>query len=158
MSAQSLNGSTAPMPLLALSFTGVRFPYFDLPLKTIRKLAIFQCGYCPIRSITERRSLSPDSFALWIVVLPCGRTSSFEEPIGFTVLSLHDMIREDSAFIPVEVSLRAVERRTSPAIPRTFWSWCVSALSPFSIITELTAICTILVLRISSESQSNSRL
>ena len=43
---------------------------------TCRKSAPFRDGYCPIRPITGRRSLSPASSAPWPVSLPCGRATT----------------------------------------------------------------------------------
>jgi hypothetical protein len=43
---------------------------------TCRKSAPFRDGYCPIRPITGRPSLSPASSAPWPVSLPCGRATT----------------------------------------------------------------------------------
>ena len=43
---------------------------------TCRKSAPFRDGYCPIRPITGRPSLSPASSTPWPVSLPCGRATT----------------------------------------------------------------------------------
>ena len=67
MAYQSESGPMSPMPLGALSFVIVRFPYLDIRRGPAGSLQSFDLGKSPIRPITGRHSLFPASYARWVI-------------------------------------------------------------------------------------------
>jgi hypothetical protein len=124
----------APMsPLrLTLSFTIGSFLCFDVPLKTIWKSAAFQRGHCPIRTITARHSLSPDSFTLRTIALPCGRVSPCGELVGLTVLMLHDQTGGIPPLFRWGCSLHVVAKPLTTATRIYLLVMVCQPLSPFT--------------------------
>lgn len=139
MSAQFIGGVAAPMSVTTLSFTEIRFPYFDLSVKTHWKFAIFQC-----RAKFEPLSLAlPKAFAFSSFLYPLGHCVALaidllqflENPSGLPCSVHWTCDASGSISVPLGVLSLRYWRNCSSNHPVTFWLECVSLISLFHTIT-----------------------
>ena len=103
---------------------------------TRRKSAPFREGYCPIRSITDRHSLSPASFTPWSIPLPCGRDTICEMgAVGLTqLISMEKCRGEVGPYSPVgHTGVAASKDRSDGPSHIAFWLRPVSLFGRFGV-------------------------
>lgn len=111
-------------------------PLFSL--KTVWNSATFRFEYCSIQSITDWRSLGPESFTPCALALPCGRITRERESTWGLPCFPYLTTNQCGSYLCAggNYCLRTVGLALRQSFHIPFWSWCVQPLSPNQKMTS----------------------